>query len=116
MRSGRTICTSLQLPDCTPRCQRWLSRQRRLDELEILDELLEGHLALLVFLQAQERRRMQRGEDIRRERALDELAALDRHLEVLADYGLRRGRAERDDDVRLDCRDLGFEPLLTGVD
>src|SRR3982751_1274361 len=59
---------------------------------------------------------MQRGEDVRRERALDELAALDRDLEVLADHRLRRGRAERDDDVRLDRLDLALEPLMAGVD
>src|SRR3954470_1158241 len=59
---------------------------------------------------------MQRGEDVRRERALDELAALQRHLEVLADHGFGGGGAQRDDDMRLDAGDLALEPLVAGVD
>jgi hypothetical protein len=45
---------------------------------------------------------MKRGKNIRRERALDEPAALDRDLELRPDDGLRRGRAERNDDVGFD--------------
>ena len=56
---------------------------------------------------------MQRREDERRERTLDESAALHRDLEVLADHRLRRGGAQAHYDVRLHCRDLGFEPKTT---
>ena len=59
---------------------------------------------------------MQRREHMGRERALDELAALQRDLEILADHRSCRGRAERDDDVRLDGGDLALEPLVAGVD
>src|SRR5689334_606245 len=59
---------------------------------------------------------MQRREHARRERARDELATLDRYLEVLADDCLRGGRPEAADDVRLHRRELALEPLVAGVD
>ena len=52
---------------------------------------------------------MKGGEDAGRERALDELAALDVDLEVLADHRFRRSGAQRDDDVRFYRRDLALE-------
>ncbi len=59
---------------------------------------------------------MKSGEDVGRKRALDELSAADRHLEVLADHGARGGRPHGDDDLRLDGLDLALEPLVAGVD
>src|SRR4051812_36521504 len=90
--------------------------QRLPDEREVLDELPEGELALLVFLHAKQSRRMQCGEDVGRERALDELAALQRNLEILADDRPCRRGAEGDDDVRLHGGDLALEPLVAGID
>src|SRR5687767_6040154 len=46
----------------------------------------------------------------------DRLAALFRHTERLAEEGLRRGRAETDDDLRLDERDLEIEPEAASGD
>src|SRR2546421_9593770 len=59
---------------------------------------------------------MESRKHVRRERALDELAALHRDLETGRDHRLRRGCAERHDDMRLDGLDLPLEPLVTGVD
>src|SRR5581483_4101747 len=86
------------------------------DQRQVLHELPEGGFALLRVAQAQQRRRMKRREDVRRERAFHEAAALRRDLEVLADDGLCRRGAEADDDLRLDRLDLALEPLVAGVD
>src|SRR5258708_1916218 len=114
--AGRHIASrvSSACRKCTPR--QLDVRQGFLDERQFLHQLLEGELALLILLQAQERRRLHRREYIRPERAVHELATRHRDLEVLADHGARRGGAERHDDVRLDRCDLGFEPLAAGVD
>src|SRR4051812_42763521 len=53
---------------------------------------------------------------MRRERALDELAALHRYLEILADHRFCGGRAKGDDDMRFYRGDLPLEPLMAGVD
>src|SRR2546423_5086390 len=59
---------------------------------------------------------MKGGEDIWRESAFGELPTLCRDLELAADHCLRGGRAEADDDVRLDRGDFALEPLVAGVD
>ncbi len=79
-------------------------------------ELLERGLLLFFFAQPQQRRRMKGGEDMGRERAVDELPALHGDLEMRADHGLRGGGAERDDDVRLHGLHFALQPLVAGVD
>ena len=56
---------------------------------------------------------MNRGHDHRRERRLDELAALLRYLEALAEERLSRSSAEADERVRTHERDFRFEPRAT---
>src|SRR3954468_9659984 len=119
-RSTRRSCrrsTATRAACVARRCSGTLALgERFLDEREIAHELAESKLPFLLLLHAQQRRRMERREDERRVRALDERAALHRHLEVLADHRLRRRRAEADDDMRLHGGDLAFEPLVTGID
>jgi hypothetical protein len=55
-------------------------------------------------------------ERARRERKRDEPAAVSGHPKSSSEQRLRRGRAERHDDLRFDDVDLGLEPGKAGLD
>jgi hypothetical protein len=76
----------------------------------------EGGFAVFVFVQSEQGRGMKSCEHVRRERAFDELSALQCHSEAGTDERFGGGGAERDDDVRLHRLDLAFDPLVAGVD
>ena len=59
---------------------------------------------------------MERREHVRRERALDELPALHRDLEVARDDRLRRGGAQRHDHMGLNVFNFFFQPLVACID
>src|SRR5687767_14797362 len=71
-----------------------------LDQTEISDQLSERGISLSLVSQAEQRRRMKRGEHERGQRALHEAAAHGGDLEILADHRLGRRRAEATDDLR----------------
>src|SRR3989442_4769264 len=85
------------------------------DDLQVGDE--RAHLVLAALLgRAQDRRRMDRRDDVRRERRVDELPALPGDPEGRPDERLRRRRAEADHDLRAQDRELGVEPEPAGRD
>src|SRR5207237_9434511 len=96
---------------CSPGSADGLPYQRK-----VLHEQPERGLLLLFVAQPQQSGWMNGGEHVRGMRALDEAAALRGDLEILADHGLRRRRAEADDDARPERADLTLEPLAAGVD
>src|SRR5256712_11964092 len=59
---------------------------------------------------------MDRRDNVRRERRVDELPALPGDPEGRRDERLRRRRAEADDDLRAQDRELGVEPEPAGRD
>ena len=69
-----------------------------------------------VVLDPEQRRRMDGGHDMRCQRRADEMAALLGHPEAAAKQRLRRGRAEADQNVRLDERELLLEPWQARLD
>src|SRR4051794_12924507 len=64
----------------------------------------------------EDRRRVDRGGDDRREVRLEQLAALLGDAKAGAQDGLRRSGAEQDDGLRLDEAQLLLEPRLAGLD
>src|SRR3989442_14127514 len=85
------------------------------DDLQVGDE--RAHLVRARLLgRAQDRRRMDRRDNVRRERRVDELPALPGDPEGRRDERLRRRRAEADDDLRAQDRELGVEPESAGRD
>ncbi len=87
-----------------------LGAQQLRDDLEVIDE--GGHLdaPFVVAAGAQDRRRMDRGDDGRSRRSLDDLAAALRHAKRRTEQCTGGSRAERDDQARLHDRDLAGQP------
>src|SRR5262249_24004160 len=86
------------------------------DLLEILEKHLV-ELGLLLFgLAAQHRRQMIGRDGLRRIARLRELAAVARDPELVAENHLRGGGTEADEHVRLDQRQLRFEPRAAGAE
>ena len=83
------------------------------DLLEVADEFSELSFAIL---RPQDRGRMHGCDRLRRQRRVDEVAALARDAEVAAEQRLGRGRAETDEHARLQHRDLGIQPRPAGGD
>src|SRR3954471_2348031 len=84
--------------------------------LEVRDERLALGFARRVVRGPQDRRRVDRRRDDRREVRVEQLAALLRHAEARTEDRLRRSRAEEHDGLRLDDPELLLEPRLAGVD
>src|SRR3954451_23481708 len=92
------------------------SAKRPGDVSEVGRERLALLLAGGLVGAAQDRRRVDRGRDDRRELGLEQLAALARYAEARAEDRLGRRGAEQDQSLGGDHAQLLLEPRLAGVD
>jgi hypothetical protein len=83
---------------------------------KVAHECVERGSSRLVGARPKDRRGMHGGADQGGERRLDELTPVLGHPEAPTEDRLRRGRAQEHQHLRLDPRDLGFEPRSARAD
>ena len=111
---GRFVRGRLRAVRRPPVCRQAFRLEGLRDDAQVAHERAQRRAARLLVALAEDRRGVNRGDDVLGERRVDRLAALPGHAEVPAEKRLRRGRPERDDHSGPDGGQFRLQPGPAG--